>query len=100
MLCKAGLSQTEFSEMTFHFYREDNFLHLSNLLRLAFCKYHLIQSFFQETVVDYILHNNVESLKPTTEEIPEESIKRSLTELDKVENELDFKNKASFERSF
>ena len=55
---------------------------------------------FQKTVVDYILHNNVESLKPTTEEIPEESIKRSLTELDKVENEVYLKNKASFESSF
>eukprot|EP00794_Sanderia_malayensis_P006545 gene6544-7283_t len=56
--------------------------------------------FFQKSVVDYILYNNVESVTPTIEEIPDESIRRCLIELDKVENGQEFKNKASFECGF
>ena len=86
--------------MTFHFLQRREFFAFGQLTAIGLLQGSPGPKFFQKTVVDYILHNNVESLKPTIEEIPEESIKRSLTVLDKVENEVDFKNKACFECSF
>ena len=55
---------------------------------------------FSTTVTDYILTGNVEDLKPSVEEIPNHDVKTRLTELEKLTNADEFKEKASFESDF
>ena len=52
------------------------------------------------TVTDYILTGNVEDLKPSVEEIPNHDVKTKLTELEKLTNADEIKEKATFESDF
>ena len=48
VLCKEGLSQTEFSDMTFHFYREENFFAFGQLTEIGLLQGSSGPKFFSE----------------------------------------------------
>ncbi|EDO30340.1 predicted protein, partial [Nematostella vectensis] len=52
---------------------------------------------FQKTVLDYILSGSLENIDPSIEEIPNSTVRESLSALSNVTDEEEFKNKATFD---
>eukprot|EP00794_Sanderia_malayensis_P012404 gene12404-13689_t len=56
--------------------------------------------YFQKSVVDYVLYRDIGRINPTIDEIPDMEVSQVLAALAKIEDENEFKKKASFKCDF